>query len=235
MILELEMKKLFLFTGKVKHSQNLSVTPTHPWITVQEDGTVLMAHCTCLHGEALCLGSDKPSDKDCQLFFEALHNSELRESKPKKSAILSVIEGHSQRYIPKVMQLDLPTPLSTLYSSTQLEMEFSLLLVESTKVFDDLTKQQCLIVEEETREQREDGVMALRHIHKYMFQVQAQMHIAEVSYCDFLVWTPQEVFTQRILYDPLFFHDAYGKVTPQPQNSHMKRDATAVNLQAQMS
>ena len=54
--------------------------------------------------------------------------------------------------------------------------------------------------------------MALRHIHKYMFQVQAQMHIAEVSYCDFLVWTPQEVFTQRILYDPLFFHDAYGKV-----------------------
>ena len=58
----------------------------------------------------------------------------------------------------------------------------------------------------------EEGVMALRHIHKYMFQVQAQMHIAEVSYCDFLVWTPQEVFTQRILYDPLFFHDAYGKV-----------------------
>ena len=54
--------------------------------------------------------------------------------------------------------------------------------------------------------------MALRHIHKYMFQVQVQMHIAEVSYCDFLVWTPQEVFTQRILYDPLFFHDAYGKV-----------------------
>ena len=42
------------------------------------------------------------------------------------------------------MQLDLPTPLSTLYSSTQLEMDFSLLLVESTKVFDDLhlTKQQ---------------------------------------------------------------------------------------------
>ena len=58
----------------------------------------------------------------------------------------------------------------------------------------------------------EDGVMAQRHIHKYMFQVQVQMHIAEVSYCDFLVWTPQEVFTQRIVYDPLFFHDAYGKV-----------------------
>ncbi|XP_056457578.1 uncharacterized protein LOC130391456 [Gadus chalcogrammus] len=188
---------------------------------------------------------------------------------PKQSAILSVIEGHSQRYIPKVMQLDLPTPLSILYSSTQLEMDFSLLLVESTKVFDDLhltkatdgvresyvammqdhhddfqVRASGFIINPELPWIRaspdgvvsctchgdgvleikcpfktrncsltesckdssfclgigEDGVMALRHIHKYMFQVQAQMHIAE------------EVFTQRILYDPLFFHDAYGKV-----------------------
>ena len=64
------------------------MTPTHPWITVQEEGTVLMAHCTCKAGlgevcshaaallysvlaaadikngqacteNALCLGSDK--------------------------------------------------------------------------------------------------------------------------------------------------------------------------------
>ena len=140
------------------------MTPTHPWITVQEEGTVLMAHCTCKAGlgevcshaaallysvlaaadikngqactvkpcawaqtsmnsvrgvpyEEICnisfshkqepcsssqnqgpgLPDIRPSDKDCQAFFEALHNSELRESKPKKSAILSVIEGHSQR------------------------------------------------------------------------------------------------------------------------------------------
>ncbi|KAJ7996465.1 hypothetical protein DPEC_G00237350 [Dallia pectoralis] len=205
------MKTLFLFTGKVKHSQNISVTPTHPWIKVQEDGTVLMAHCTCKAGlgevcshaaallysvlaaavikngqactekpcawaqtimnsvrgvpyEEICNISFshkqepcssredqgpgcpdiRPSDTDCQAFFDALQNSELQESKPKKSAILSVIEGHSHRYIPKVMQLDLPAPLSTLYSSTWLEMDFPLLLVESTKVFDDLhlTKQQ---------------------------------------------------------------------------------------------
>ena len=35
---------------QVKHSQILSVTPTHPWVTVQEDGTVLMAHCNCKAG-----------------------------------------------------------------------------------------------------------------------------------------------------------------------------------------
>ncbi|XP_077063316.1 uncharacterized protein LOC143715422 isoform X2 [Siphateles boraxobius] len=308
------------------------------------------------------------------MFFEMLHHSEMQESKPKKSAILSVIEGHSHRYTPKVMQLDLPTPLSAIYSSTWLEMDLPMLLVESAKVFDNLqvTQQQCLVVEEETREQSkskvwfdqragrvtgsvfyeaakanravslikricyprssqfsteatrwgqvneeraranyismmqdqhgdfqvyqqvinictahqylftvylytlytfqfkasgfvinpdlpwigatpdgqvtctchgegvleikcpfnsrdrslnescrdssfclgigEDGTMALKTDHKFMYQVQAQMHVSTVSYCDFIVWTPQEFFIQRIMYDPVFFHNAYLKV-----------------------
>ncbi|KAK7151592.1 hypothetical protein R3I94_008049 [Phoxinus phoxinus] len=62
----------------------------------------------------------------------------MQESKPNKSAILCAIEGHSHRYMPKVMQLDLPTPLSTIYSNTWLEMGLPTLLVESAKVFDNL-------------------------------------------------------------------------------------------------
>ncbi|XP_041822862.1 uncharacterized protein LOC121628032 [Melanotaenia boesemani] len=175
----LEEKNLFLITGKVKHSQSLTLTPTHPWITVQEDGTVVMAHCTCKaglgevcsHAAALMYavvaaveirngqactqkpcawtrpsrasvkgvpfeelrnisfshkeprqtqapGTDiTPSDEECQRFLEMLHDSEKQESKPKESAILSVSDRHSYRFIPKVMQLDLPIPLSNLYSS----------------------------------------------------------------------------------------------------------------------
>ena len=200
---------LYLFCYlQVKHSMSLNETPTHPWITVQEDGTVLMAHCTCKAGlgevcshaaalmyavlaavdkkdglactqmpcawtqpstesvrgvpyEEICTISFShkqephnvqgpgfpditPSDEECKTFFEMLHISEMQESKPKKSAILSIIEGHSHRYTPKVMQLDLPPPLSTLYSSTRLGMDLPSLLVESVKVFDDLhlTKEQ---------------------------------------------------------------------------------------------
>lgn len=144
----------------MKHSQNLSVTPTHPWIAVQEDGTVLMGHCTCKAGlgevcshatallyavlaaaemkngkactETSCVWSDtsensvrgvqyeeignisfshnqshvqvpsllrdiRPSDEECQAFFKVLYDSETLESKPKRSAILSLIEGHSHR------------------------------------------------------------------------------------------------------------------------------------------
>ncbi|KAL1268558.1 hypothetical protein QQF64_033921 [Cirrhinus molitorella] len=89
-----------------------------------------------------------------------LHQTKMHEPEPKKSAIPSVIEGHSHRYIPKEMQLDLPTPLSNLYSSAWLEVDLPTLLVESTKVFDDLhlTQQQCLVVEEETREQSKSRV-----------------------------------------------------------------------------
>ena len=189
---------------------SLNETPTHPWITVQEDGTVLMAHCTCKAGlgevcshaaalmYAVLAAVDKkgglactqmpcawtqpsmesvrgvpyeeictirfshkqephnvqgqgpsfpditPSDEECTTFFEMLHVSEMQESKPKKSAILSIIEGHSHRYTPKVTKLDLPPPLSTLYSSTRLGMDLPSLIVESVKVFDDLhlTKEQ---------------------------------------------------------------------------------------------
>lgn len=103
---------------------------------------------------------------------------------------------------------------------------------------------------------REDGVMALKQNHKYMYQVQAQMHIAEVGYCHFMVWTPQEIFTQQIPYDPVLFDEAYVKVenfiktgvlpellgkciqhhallpeTLQSQIRHLKCDATVVNLQ----
>lgn len=54
--------------------------------------------------------------------------------------------------------------------------------------------------------------MALKTDPKFMYQVQAQMHVSTVSYCDFIVWTPQEFFIQRIKYDPVFFHNAYLKV-----------------------
>ncbi|XP_047233578.1 uncharacterized protein LOC124875451 [Girardinichthys multiradiatus] len=43
-------KKIFLCKAKVNHSQAIIATPTQPWVVVREDGTVLMAHCTCKAG-----------------------------------------------------------------------------------------------------------------------------------------------------------------------------------------
>ncbi|KAJ4922322.1 hypothetical protein JOQ06_022857, partial [Pogonophryne albipinna] len=179
-IWHVEKTHLHVITAKVNHSQALNSKPTSPWIVVQEDGTVVMAHCTCMAG----LGEPstkmvkyddvsnifaikeqvqtedlfqhmRPSADDFKLFCEQLHQSEEQETKPKKSAILSVIEGHSHRYTPKTVQLDLPTPLTSLYQSSRLVLDLPALLEEGAKVFEELnlTPEQCLLVEEKTRKQ----------------------------------------------------------------------------------
>ncbi|KAL0973730.1 hypothetical protein UPYG_G00210210 [Umbra pygmaea] len=102
----------------------------------------------------------KPSTDELKLFFEQLHLSENQEVIPKKSAILSVVEGHSIRYMPKTVQLDMPPPPPTLYSSTRLELDLPALLEEAARIFEELhlTPEQCVLVEEKTREQRKSRV-----------------------------------------------------------------------------
>ncbi|KAI4818417.1 hypothetical protein KUCAC02_011758, partial [Chaenocephalus aceratus] len=58
----------------------------------------------------------------------------------------------------------------------------------------------------------EGGVMSLKLNHSYMYQVQAQMRVAEVMFCDCVVWTPQELFKQRIMFDGACFDVAHSKV-----------------------
>ncbi len=57
-----------------------------------------------------------------------------------------------------------------------------------------------------------EGMMALKQHHGYMYQVQAQMRVADFMFADFVVWTPQELFIQRIFFDDKFFDEAYLKV-----------------------
>ncbi|MEQ2166542.1 hypothetical protein GOODEAATRI_029438 [Goodea atripinnis] len=54
--------------------------------------------------------------------------------------------------------------------------------------------------------------MTLKANHKYMSQVQAQICIAGVQYCDFVVWSPTEMFIQRIQFDDVFFSETYSTV-----------------------
>ena len=45
----------------------------------------------------------------------------------------------------------------------------------------------------------------LSKLHAYYFQVQTQMHVTSLQWCDFFVWSPMgEPFIQRIKYEPAF-------------------------------
>ena len=55
--------------------------------------------------------------------------------------------------------------------------------------------------------EKRNGEMRLKKDHEYYFQVQAQLHIVEAAYCDFMVWSPQPEppHIERIYPDATFF------------------------------
>lgn len=48
--------------------------------------------------------------------------------------------------------------------------------------------------------------------HEYHYQVQAQLHIVDADYCDFVVWTPYDIFVERIVPDIEFWDAVVPKV-----------------------
>lgn len=54
---------------------------------------------------------------------------------------------------------------------------------------------------------------SLKHDHPYFYQVQGQMGICGVSYCDFVCYTSKGIHIERILFDQNFFNTMIVKVT----------------------
>ena len=49
-----------------------------------------------------------------------------------------------------------------------------------------------------------DGLVRLKKTHEYYYQIQGQLAICEMVYCDFVCWTPHGIHIERILPDTLF-------------------------------
>lgn len=50
-----------------------------------------------------------------------------------------------------------------------------------------------------------DGEYKLSTAHEYYYQVQGQLGIANRYFRDFVCWTPQKIYVERIVYNPKFF------------------------------
>ena len=59
---------------------------------------------------------------------------------------------------------------------------------------------------------KEDGKWTLKQDHAYYYQVQLQLHICDVNYADFVVWTEKNITTERILQDTEFFNSKVDNV-----------------------
>lgn len=58
----------------------------------------------------------------------------------------------------------------------------------------------------------DDGVAFLKRDHQYYFQIQAQMFVCGVQYCDFVVHTNSFTMIERVMYDSAFILERLPKV-----------------------
>lgn len=47
--------------------------------------------------------------------------------------------------------------------------------------------------------------------HSYYYQVQSQIFICEVDYCDFVLWTTKDIYVERVLRDKIFWNNVLTK------------------------
>ena len=58
-----------------------------------------------------------------------------------------------------------------------------------------------------------EGKFTLKTGHAYYYQIQLQMEVCQVKYCDFIVWSPNEMIVLRILPNKHFIDSAIEKAT----------------------
>ncbi len=57
-----------------------------------------------------------------------------------------------------------------------------------------------------------NGTVTLRRNHNYYYQVQGALGVTGRKWCDFVVWTPQGISTERILLDQAFWESKVPKL-----------------------
>ena len=59
----------------------------------------------------------------------------------------------------------------------------------------------------------ENGEIRLSTTHAYYYQIQTEMHVTRLQWCDFVVWSPiEDTFVQRVYYNKPFMENIIAKV-----------------------
>ena len=59
---------------------------------------------------------------------------------------------------------------------------------------------------------KQNGKWILKRNHAYYYQIQLQLEVCKLSYCDFVVWTEKDVVVERIAADNQFFSNVIDSV-----------------------
>ena len=79
-------------------------------------------------------------------FYTNLSKCHTQHGKAVKPAVLSIVQNHAQNYVPSVVNLDLPCPLTSLYDNANRDMSLEELQEKAERVFEEIsiTNQQVM-------------------------------------------------------------------------------------------
>ncbi|PFX13728.1 Inhibitor of growth protein 1 [Stylophora pistillata] len=128
-----------------------------------------------------------------------------------KSSVLSLVPPHNKAFVPKLQENMLRT-LTSLYDQECFNMNFVELLNACENIELSIEEKECKAVEKATRQQAQSKHW-MSYIAGLYYQVQAQIFIADVEYCDFVVWTDKEVTIERMYPDVVFWKQTVTKAS----------------------
>jgi len=59
--------------------------------------------------------------------------------------------------------------------------------------------------------QNDNKKLQLKRNHQYFYQIQAQLFVTRLLWCDFVIWMPIEIYVGRSYYDQQFIEEAISK------------------------
>ncbi|XP_033932167.1 uncharacterized protein [Pseudochaenichthys georgianus] len=175
------LNKCRLVFARVNHSQRSGETPLKTWIVAKEDGEVVTAHCNCMAGYGCKYEATARKQYEG---VQSLHHQgfSCKDSGLWLNPQWPYMGASPDRCVTCTCHgtgiCEIKCPHS--------KQEANLCLCAGEQGF-------CLV--------NDGGTVKLDRRHAYYHQVQAQLHVVDVDYCDLVDWTKNDLFVERIVRD----------------------------------
>ena len=113
-----------------------------------------------------------------------------------KLAIHRILPGFTDKFKPDAIQYENKLLKTKLYSEELVNLSFEDLPIKCNNIYETITITQKYIVDQKNSYlyYKEDGNIFLKGNHSYFYQVQTQMLVTGLQFCDLFLWTNCDVY-----------------------------------------
>ena len=132
----------------------------------------------------------KTSETELSTFYSSLKQSE------EKLAVHGILPGFTDKFKPDAIQYENKLLKTKLYSEELVNLSFEDLPIKCNNIYETIKITQKYIVDQKNSYlyYKEDGNIFLKGNHSYFYQVQTQMLVTGLQFCDLFLWTNCDVY-----------------------------------------